>query len=79
MASELESLIPSGRMFQCLGATTAKPPSPNMTVRLLGITSALAVFCDRKCFVGVYILYILAIFSDVHSRLNFVCYHSIVH
>ena len=51
MASELESLIPSGRMFQCLGATTAKPPSPNMTLRLLGITSALAVFCDRKCFV----------------------------
>jgi len=32
MASEPESLIPSGRLFQSLGAAVAKLLSPNMTL-----------------------------------------------
>ena len=54
MASEPESLIPSGRLFQSLGAAVAKLLSPNMTLRLFGTTSAVALFCDRKFLVGLY-------------------------
>ena len=52
MASEPESLIPSGRLFQSLGAAVAKLLSPNMTLQLFGTTSVVALFCDRKFVVG---------------------------
>jgi len=35
MASDLESLIPSGRVFQHLGVAVAKLLSPNMSLRVL--------------------------------------------
>jgi len=52
MVSEPESLIPSPRLFQSLGAAVAKLLSPNMTLQLFGSTSAVALFCDRKFLVG---------------------------
>ena len=54
MAIEPESLIPSGRLFQSLGAATAKLLSPNMILQLFGTTSAVALFCARKFLVGLY-------------------------
>ena len=50
MASEPSS----GRVFQNLGAAVETLLSPNMTLRLLGTTSAVALFCDRKFIVGLY-------------------------
>ena len=54
MVSEPESLIPSPRLFQSLGAAVAKLLSPNMTLQLFGTTSAVALFWYRQFLVGVY-------------------------
>ena len=43
MASEPESLIPSVRVFQSLGAAVEKLLSLNMTIQLFGTTSAVIV------------------------------------